>query len=261
MAKKSKFSIGRKIITEARKNTDIKIQDLQKKGYEVSQYDRNDIYKKEKKNAKKRFAIKSAVAALGLSGLLFAGAKALDAGNTPEPRNKVVFEDISDINNETLDSSKENTTKQTEHQKFAENIKISDSDLSFQNDIKSPQEMSEDEISDSIIQSIIESYNEKYGTSISFDTLKYLQTTDELYVYEGKDGDYIYDPSIIYDKNRNYTPAGGNYALMYSILDESDHIIFSVGEFKTSNKSEAEYKLVEVITAYGRTQRKIFQYT
>ena len=222
----SKFSLGRMIVTDAKRRTNLKIIDLNEKGIKATKEMKKKIYNKEKEKVKRAYAFRGFLAALGLTAAVVSGTKLIGDNNTKNPVE--------------ITTESENTNNIDKHAQFVK-----------ENQVEPITILNEKSDNEAVIDSIVASFNEQYSTDISSNDLKYIKTTNSTYLYENEDGDYLFD---IPQGNDEKVPADDIHsATIYSLLDaNTNNIFFSVGEITHSQNnlpSNTEYKIVDLKSA------------
>lgn len=239
MAKTSKFSIGRDVIYEKRNRINSKLQNRNLSSHQVVK-----IKQSEKARSKRLFALRCAVASLGIVGFLSA-TKAL-----PEASSKVSKSDSAITLEENI-----NRKKITSRDSFTESLKwepIPEDDPTWKAYKESQKKVIEpaqpqvqpeiDEgvqnwMSDNIIKEILEAYKENYGVDIHFENVKYLQTVaHDYFTYATGNGYYIYD-----DMKTNLSPTVKDLGSICSLIDGNGHVFYSIGKFTDIDKNETIY--------------------
>ena len=210
---------------------------------------------KEKKNSKIKLAIKSLLAALGLTTLVSGGAKLLNSSNeSSKTQNEISTE---------LDNSK------TNHQEFAKGLEVKgiewepipesspslDTEETLSKKELSPEELKilEDRKADDFMRNLVASYNEIYNDNLSVSDLKFLETDASVAqnnMYISDSNNYVYDISKSggqYDSS--YTRPEHSFTIC-SVIDgraeKGNSIIYSIGKYASSNENKASYTDVYV---------------
>lgn len=260
MKKKNRFSLGRIVINKAKENTYKRIEIIANKRIRKEEKingalinDEKDaiweetyskyykrIYKEEKSKAKRELGLKVALASIGITATIGVGTKMLMPLQNPntKPNNEV----STNIDTDEKDESKD----------FKGQYKVNESStINEKPTVELSTEEKENIDSNVIINSIISSYNEKYDTNYiephinlsdknSFYNKGYhiLETSVQYYISENENGEYTFD-------RFGDSSASISSGTIYSIIDQSNQIIFSVGKYYEKGSNVPVYKVTD----------------